>query len=132
MNKIVVDTSILIDYVNGYAPWLDKILIPRLKIANVILPTIVIAEYFTSTALEEEKEVKIAKQTFSLFQIQDLTQDIAQTLGVILRHKNYPSGTSLADLIVAATAISLDASLATRDKRDFDNILNLRIFAPPA
>lgn len=128
MKTVVIDTNILIDYANGHASWLDK-LIKNTKY-KLILPTIVIAEYFTSTALEEEKEIKVADTTFSLLTKQDLTEGIAKVLGGIMRHKNYPRSAGLADLIIAATAIFLKAELATRNNRDFAKIPTLSFFDP--
>lgn len=129
MRYIVIDTNILIDYVNGYADWLDKTLEAKTKF-TLILPTIVIAEYFTSQALEDERQAKIADKTFAIFKKQDLTEDIAKILGMILRRKTYPPGANLADLIITATTLFLDAELATRNKSDFAKIPNLRFFDP--
>lgn len=129
MRGIVFDTNILIDYANGYAKWLDELLSGKRDV-KLILPTIVIAEYFTSTALEKPHEVGVADRTFALFEKQDLTEEIAKVLGTILRRKTYPIGASLADLIIAATALHLNAELATENKSDFAKIPNLRFFNP--
>mgnify|MGYP001572633410 FL=1 len=89
-----------------------------------------IAEYYTSTSLEHEKESQIADKTFSFFTTQDLTEPIAKILGRILRRKSYTPGTSLADLIVASTALFLNSELATRNKKDFAKIPDLTFFDP--
>ena len=129
--RIVVDTNILIDYAHGYAKWLEEILgSQRRRSIELILPTIVIAEYFTSALLEESYEVEIADRTFSLFTKQDLNEEIAKILGRILRHKSYPPGADLADLIIASTALYVDAELATRNNADFAKIPQLRFFDP--
>lgn len=130
MKKVVVDTNVLIDYVNGYAKWLDDLLGSSRRNVELVLPTIVIAEYFTSTALEDKHEVIVADETFALFTKQDLNEEIAKVLGAILRRKTYPKGAGLADLIIAATAIYLDAQLATRNKTDFSGIPDLIFFDP--
>ena len=36
----------------------------------------------------------------------------------------------LADAVIAATALSLDATLVTRNEKDFENVANLRIYNP--
>lgn len=128
MQKIIVDTNILIDYANGYAKWLDNFFKARNSGAKLILPTIVIAEYFTSTSLEKEENAEIADKTFSFFIKQDLNEEIAKVLGAMMRRKVYPLGAGLADLIIAATALHLDGELATRNKADFLKIPNLRFF----
>jgi predicted nucleic acid-binding protein len=130
MQKIVIDTNILIDYAHGHAKWMDDFL--KIKSLNVelILPTIVIAEYFTSTALEKKENAEIADKTFSFFAKQDLNESIAKILGKMMRRKTYPISASTADLIIAATAIYFDAELATRNKSDFSKIPKLRFFDP--
>lgn len=130
MQKIVIDTNILIDYANGYARWLDEFFKKVNSDAKLVLPTIVIAEYFTSTALEKEENAEIADKTFSFFMKQDLNESIAKILGTMMRRKTYPTSASIGDLIIAATTIYLDAELATRNKADFSKIPNLRFFNP--
>lgn len=127
VKTIVFDTNILIDHVHGHAKWLDAYLSQTEKYI-LIIPTIVIAEFLTA-AEEEAKEGKEKSQKyFSLFKIQDLTYPIADILGSILRRKTYQKGVSLADLIIASTAVHLDAELATRNEKDFKNIPGLRLF----
>lgn len=130
MKRVVIDTNVLIDFANNHADWLRQIFKNRSLDLEFILPTIVIAEYFTSTSLENEKEVRIADETFALFSKQDLTESIAKKLGELLRHKTYPPGAGLADLIIAATTIHFQAELATRNHKDFAKIPNLRFFDP--
>lgn len=130
MQKIVIDTNILIDYANGHAKWLDEFFKARNSSDKLVLPTIVIAEYFASTSLENKKNAETADRTFSLFSKQDLNESVAKILGTMMRHKTYPLSASIADLIIASTAIYLDAELATNNKKDFAKIPNLRLFDP--
>lgn len=127
MRVLVLDTDILIDNVHGFAPWIDKLL-NKPKDYRLVIPTIVIAEYLTAQEVETELGMRTSEDYLSLFIKQDLTEDIARVLGAILRRKNYKQGASLADLIVAATAIQLGAELATRNKDDFAKIPNLSFF----
>lgn len=130
MKTIVFDTNILIDYANGYAVWLESLLTLKKSTIQLVLPTIVIAEYFASVALEKEYEAKVADETFALFSKQELTEEIAKMLGKILRDKTYPKGANLADLIIAATTICLKGELATRNREDFTKLPNLVFFEP--
>lgn len=130
MKTIVFDTNILIDYANGYAEWLELLLTLKKSTIQLVLPTIVIAEYFASVSLEKEYEAKVADETFALFSKQELTEEIAKMLGKILRDKTYPKGASLADLVIAATTICLKGELATRNRQDFAKIPNLVFFEP--
>ncbi|MBI3560041.1 PIN domain-containing protein [Candidatus Gottesmanbacteria bacterium] len=128
MEAIVLDTDTLIDYSKGYAPWIDELV--QKGSVRLVLPTIVIAEFFASKTLDDPYEVEVADKTFALFSRQDLTEPIAKTLGGLLRHKTYPSGASTADLIIAATALFLGAPLATRNKGHFRSIPDLTFFDP--
>lgn len=128
MDKLVLDTDILIDHVHGHARWLDDLLHEgRIKL---IIPTIVVAEYHTAQELETAEGLQSSRAYLSSFQIQDLTQPIAEALGTILRQKSYASGASIPDLIIAATALTIDAPLATRNATHFRGIAGLRFFNP--
>lgn len=96
----------------------------------LVLPTIVIAEYLTAQEVETEEGYAKSKQYLSLYTQQDLTMEIAEELGKILRRKTFPQSANLGDLIVAATAICLNASLVTRNKADFIGIPGLELFDP--
>ena len=128
MKIIVLDTNILIDNIYGFVPWVKIFL--QSKDVKLVIPTIVIAEYLDDKKAETELGEKESKKYLSWFQTQDLNEEIAYILGKILRRRTYTSGAGLADLIIASTAIYLDAELATRNKVDFSRIPNLRFFEP--
>lgn len=128
MDKIVLDTDILIDHVHGKARWIDDVLTENR--AELTVPTIVIAEYHTAQELEKKQGLHASREYLATFSIQDLTQPIAETLGTLLRRKSYPTGASTADLIIAATAITLHAPLATRNTTHFKGIPGLTFFQP--
>lgn len=129
MKTIVLDANVLIDNVNGYAKWLDYPL-QKPERYSLIVPTIVIAEYLTAQEHETDKGKEKSYKYLAAFKIQDLNFSIAEILGKILRRKTYASSAGLADLIIASTAIYLDASLATSNKKDFAKIPGLRFFDP--
>ena len=129
MNTIVLDTNILIDHVHGFAPWVAGCL-NKPESFYLVLPTIVIAEYSSAYELETTSGMEKSYSYLSLFETQDLTVEIAKVLGKILRRKTYIAGASSADLIIASTALFLDARLATRNKNHFAKIPNLRFFDP--
>lgn len=126
MRILVLDTNVLIDNVQGFAKWID-ILLLNINY-RLVVPSIVIAEYHTAQELETSTGYNKSQRYLSSFVIQDLTYEIAQVLGKILRRKTYVPSAGLADLIIAATAIYLNAELATRNKSDFAKIPGLRFF----
>lgn len=129
MNTIVVDTNILIDSAHGFAPWVRS-LVDESEKYLLIVPTIVIAEYLSALENDLKQHSNRSKEFLQLFKIQDLTSDIAEVLGTILRRKSYLAGASMADLIIAATTLYLHGELATRNKKDFIKIPHLRFFDP--
>lgn len=129
MRTVVLDTNILIDNVHGFAPWVDTLL-KSLQAYRLVIPTIVIAEYLTAKEVEKTFERAKTEEYLSLFFKQDFTEEIAKILGGLLRHKSYPPGASLSDLIIAATTIFLKAKLATNNKTDFKDIPDLKFFDP--
>jgi len=129
LRTIVLDTNILIDNVHGFAPWVDYLLNQAQKY-QLVVPTIVVAEYLTAQEVETTQGSSKSKSYLALFESADLTFGIAEILGQILRRKTYAPGADFGDLIIASTAIFLDAELATRNKTDFSKIPNLRFFDP--
>lgn len=129
MNTIVLDTNVLIDHVHGFAHWLDPLLEDS-EHNKLIVPTIVIAEYLTTQNAETTEGLKKSNEFLNTFLKQDLTEPIAQVLGILLRRKTYVPGASMGDLIIASTALYLDVPLATTNSRDFARIPHLRFFDP--
>lgn len=129
MKTVVLDTNILIDNVHGFALWVS-VLLENTVGYRVIVPTVAVAEYLTAQEIETVRGKGRSKKYLSLFRIQDLTFEIAEVLGTILRRKSHPKGADFADLIIASTTIYLDAELATRNKSHFQGISGLRFFDP--
>lgn len=131
MKTIVLDTNVLIDNVYGHADWLDKLLLASNKFLLVV-PTIVVAEYHTAEELETKLGMEKSREYLNQFKIQDLTIGIAEILGRILRRRTYAPGANMGDLIVASTAVFVDGELATRNRKDFGKIPDLKFFDPDA
>lgn len=129
MKIIVLDTNILIDNVKGFAKWVDHLL-QRSEGYILVVPTIVVAEYLTAQEHETQKGSEKSYKYLATFKMQELSFQIAEVLGKILRRKTYAQSATLADLIVASTAIYLNAELATGNKKDFTKIADLRFFDP--
>lgn len=129
MITAVLDTDILIDSSHGLAPWVKTLAHEKEKFLLVI-PTIVIAEYLTAEENNFKEYSAKSKEFLQLFKIQDFTTEIAEILGTILRKKTFLHSASTADLIIASTALLLNAGLATRNKKDFAKIPDLTFFDP--
>lgn len=129
MRTVVLDTNILIDNVHGFSRWVDNALNQSEKY-HLIVPTIVVAEYFTSQETEVSSGYLQSKNYLALFKSVNFTFEMAEILGRILRRKTYAPSANTANLIIAATTIYFNAELATRNKDDFTKIPNLRFFDP--
>lgn len=129
MKTVILDANILIDHVHGFALWLDSLLKADAGY-TFIVPTIVISEYLTAREIDTQKGREKSDKYLAFFKTQDLNTEIAYILGNILRHKSYPPGADLGDLIIASTAIYLNAELATNNKAHFTKIPDLKFFDP--
>ncbi len=130
MNRqVIIDTDVLVDFEHNKAPWLNDIFTGKSKIIPV-LPTIVISEYWASQKFNSTQTQGVANELLSQFTKQEFSESIAKVMGSIMRHKSYPSGASISDLIVASTAIHLNAPLATRNKQHYSGVPNLSFFEP--
>ena len=126
MDKLILDTDILIDHVHGHADWLNEFL--EQKTIQLVVPTIVVTQYQTAKELESEEGKEASRRYLETFTIYDFTNPVAEILGTILRRKTYPSGASIADLMIAATAVYLKSPLATGNTAHFKNIPGLTFF----
>ena len=68
----------------------------------------------------KDLELLLGKLEFAI-----LDYDLSKKTGELLRDYQ---GLGLGDAIIAATCLSFDARLATRNKRDFESIDGLRFF----
>lgn len=126
MDKLILDTDILIDHIHGHAVWVDELLEKRT--IQLIVPTIVVAEYHTAQELETKEGKEVSTRYLETFKIYDFTYPMAEILGTMLRKKTYPTGASIADLMIAATALYLKSPLATRNTTHFHGIPDLILF----
>lgn len=126
--KIVIDTSILIDYLRGGTKWQD-FLSEAPRNAELFLPTIVIFELFSG---KSTKQTSIAKNIITLlnqFTHIELTDSIAVKAGELYRDV----GTHIdpEDYIIAASAFSIGGKVLTLNKKDFEQIQNLPLYPLP-
>lgn len=106
----VVDTSILIDNLNGVAA-------ARAELARYQTVTISVITWIEVMAgAADEGEARRLRAFLATFAQQELTQEIADRAASIRR----ASRLRLPDAIIRATADALGQMLVTRNSRDFD------------
>jgi predicted nucleic acid-binding protein len=108
--RAVIDTNILIDYLNG----LEVALVELRRYKEPVISRITWMEVLAGTKgpIEEERTLKFLR----LFRLEELGRDIAG-IAVTLR-REYKL--KLADAVILATARHLGCILITRDSKDFD------------
>jgi predicted nucleic acid-binding protein len=124
--KVVLDTSVLIDYFRAdKGPLLDILQSKSSGGAYVFIPTIVISELWAGNSMSRKKEVQKVERLIKSFDVVDLNMQTAKLAGG-LRRKKMVGGF---DSFIAATALQLDAQLATGNRKHFEKVKGLRFFA---
>ncbi len=123
--RLIIDTSILIDYLRGGIKW-EELLSEFEKDAEIYLPTIVIFELFSGKSTADPKVAKKINNFIRFFQKVELTERIAKRAGELFRDINKNLGAP--DYIVAASALELNATVVTLNKKHFEQIINLNIY----
>lgn len=125
MNGILVDSSIIIDYLRQKDK--NQTLLFKLGQKNFKLYTSIIthSECYAGRSIWEKKEAMEAlKIIFSGIKILPLQENISQKAGRISAENNI----DLLDAIIAATSIIHDLNLATLNIKDFKKIKDIKLF----
>ena len=125
MDEILLDSDILIDHLRGYEP--ARQYLKRFETGEVqgYLSIITVAELAAGQMRQDDEEAKV-QQLLALFTHIDLHFALAWRGGEIRRRYQ----TRLADALIAATALSHDLPLATRNLQHFTPIEGLRVEKP--
>lgn len=125
MDEVLLDSDILIDHLRGYEP--ARQYLKRFEAGEVqgYLSIITVAELAAGQMRQEEEEAKV-HQLLALFMHINLDFAIAWRGGEMRRHYQ----TRLADALIAATALSRDLPLSTRNLQHFTPIEGLRVEKP--
>jgi predicted nucleic acid-binding protein len=123
--RLVIDTSILIDYLRGGTLW-EELVRNLKKDTEIYLPTIVVFEIFSGKSTSNPKIAKEINNFLAYFQRIELTEDIAIRAGELFRDVNRNLGAP--DYIIAASALELNATVVTLNKKHFEQITNLNIY----
>jgi predicted nucleic acid-binding protein len=120
MDTIVIDTDILINHIRGKSKLLSEFLL-RQKAREVILvvPSVVIFEFYSGSSLDRAEVVEIADLLFSQLKVQDITEEIAKVAAQINRQFKLYQKIETVDILIAAVCLSLSGKLLTRNKRHF-------------
>lgn len=122
---VVLDTNIIIDHLRQSQDKLTYLreLTEKLTDEEFTISIISIQELYEGKSTKNETSQKKLLRTISSFRILSYTYEVAKFAGEIARDSI--SKLDLADAAIAATAIVNKASLATLNKKDFQDITDL-------
>jgi predicted nucleic acid-binding protein len=125
MDDVLLDSDILIDHLRGYEPARQYLKGFETGEVQGYLSIITVAELTAGQMRQDDEEAKV-QQLLALFTHIDLNFVLAWRGGEIRRRYQ----TRLADALIAATAMSQDLPLATRNLQHFTLIEGLRVEKP--
>ena len=124
---ILLDTNVVVAFLNGDKSVLKRI---RVEIDKIALSSLVVAELDYGAKVSQRYEENLEK----LYRLVDIVQvvpfdiECAKIFGTIkskIRSLGKPTGEM--DALIAATAMAHEATLATANKKHFENIEGLKI-----
>ncbi len=128
MNAIILDSDVFIDHQRKKNSHFQRLInTASQKGYQLFIPTVIIVEIFVGYELLVERELVRTEKLLKNFNRVPLTDDIAKLAAKIGREQKL-GFVGAVDLVVAATALTLDAELATNNKKHFQSIPNLKLF----
>lgn len=124
---VILDTNVLIDHIRrpkGVDSHLVK-LIEKLPQEELVISAIVIQELYSGLSSRTYKH-QIFIAIISSFRVLPYNNRVAQMAGEIIRDSQ--RSIEFADAAIAATAILNKVPLFTLNKKDFQDIRNLKLF----
>lgn len=125
MNKLLLDTSIIIDFLRRK----DKreSLFYQISEDDLYISIISHTELFAGKSIWEDKDARnMLYDVFSGIKIIPLTEDISEKAGYIRAHNQ---SNSLIDSIIAATSIISGCSMVTLNTKDFEQIEGINFYS---
>ncbi len=127
-NKIIlVDTDVIINHVKTDSNFLDKYFnLAKKKDIRLKISVITIFEYFTGIDPKEKDLYEQSSALLRLFEVENVNSSITKIAAKLNYEKKLYQHIHLADLLIGATALYLDAPLLTFNKKHFRIIPQLK------
>lgn len=128
MEKILVDTDVLIDFLRGFEKRAKSIFVAiQKKEVQGWISLVSVTELYAGKDVEEESKLASLEKLLSLFSIALPDLPIAQYAGLLKRYH----ALGLADAYIAATCIEENLSLVTFNTKHFRSIPTLKLYSFP-
>ena len=118
--KLLIDTDVLVDFLRGFSIAVEYI---KTHSEDIIISAISVAELYAGVKDSEREQLDAL---ISLFKVIPATKEIAVTGGLLKQQYFKTHGVGLADAIIAATSINLNATLKTLNIRHFPMLKGLK------
>lgn len=126
MRKVVIDTNVFIDWRRAKKGVLGNLVdLGDRGSVELLIPSVVIMEYWSGKEMDEIDKVKKAELMFSRIEVVDLSEAIAKKAGELIRSRSVQGAV---DAMVVATALELGAEVATRNRKHFEKVAGLTFF----
>lgn len=127
MPKILIDTSIIIDFLRQKDKKNTLLYCFGRQKYQLYASIITHAESYAGKSIWENKQaLEILEKLFSNIKILPLEEKISKKAGRI----SAKNGLEIVDAIIAATALSSELDLATLNIKDFKKIKGLKLYIP--
>ena len=123
--KMVIDSSILIDYIRGGSKW-EEFVQEVSADTEFYLPTIVIYELFAGASTKSLKHSQELTDFLKRFEKIDLTEQIAKRAGELFR--DLSQKIEIPDYIIAASALEIGGAVVTLNQKHFAQIPQLKLY----
>ncbi|EKE05755.1 MAG: nucleic acid-binding protein [uncultured bacterium] len=124
--KIVVDTSILIDFSRtGTGSFKGLIKGVKENKFELYASTVSMVEFWAGRSMENKTKVKEAENIFSRIILVSLDEKISKKAGGLIRKQQ----TFGFDAIIATTALEIGAQVATSNTKHFYKIKGLKLYS---
>lgn len=118
MEKIILDTDILIDHLRGYSPARGYIEQFEFGLFRGYVTTISVLERYTGKKMNEASKLAEVEKLIGILENVDLSMEIAKKAGEMVRLYEC----AIPDAIVAATASYIEAKIVTRNRKHYRGI----------
>lgn len=125
--KIIIDTSIFIDYFRGGKVWERFLNESKPDINDLYLPTIVVFEIFSGKSTKNAHIAKEIKGFLKKFQKIEFTEEIALRAGELFRDTT--RDLDIPDYIIAASALEIGGTVLTLNKKHFEKVPHLTLYS---
>lgn len=129
MNRIIViDTDVLIDVIHGVESAVNRLVQERLN-ATLAISSMTRKELLVGCQNKTEQQILL--KFLTKFQLIKLNANIDDQADELLQKYNLSHGLLTADALIAATALTFDYFLLSKNQRDFRFIQDLKLLPYP-